>query len=1037
MKKNINEYHGAIAWFASNSVAANLLMIFILLIGLWTLAERITLEVFPEFESDQINIAASYRGATPEEVEQAVLVRIEEAISVVDGITQITSTAFKEAGVVIVEAEKGTARLVLDELKSKVEAITTFPEGVEKPTYKINQRKRQTISVVVSGELPEDELRSLGDQVLDQILDLPGITQANLVGIRPFEIAIEVNEDDLTKYQITFAEIVQRLRDNSVNIPAGTIKSSSGEIVLRTTGQKYTADEFAKIPLRVFPNGANLLLSDVAVIKNSFEENPVYAEFNKAPAVIVDVYRSADQNVLEIGETIRNFVAESNQKMPDGIELSHWRDRSKIVKLRLNTLLNSAWQGGVLVFLCLTIFLRLSVAIWVCIGIPISFLGVLAIMPELGVTLNIVSLFAFIIVLGIVVDDAIITGENIYTHLQKSESGLEAAINGTREVAVPVSFGLLTTLAAFAPLFFIEGRRGDIFAQIPMVIIPVLIFSWIESKFILPAHLRNTKVESKQIIADSFEKIIALIYRPLLVFLLRYRYLTIALFIGFTFIVLSFVLSGRYSYSFFPKVPTETVRATLQMQQGTSEQITELELRKMAKHAEQLQQEHIDSITGKSVIKNILLSVGWKAGNGRRRSNEGQSEIGQVSLELVPPEEREENSITTRALVKKWRQRIGQVAGVDELSFRAEIGRGGEPIAVQLVGDNFDVLGEVAAKLRERIAEYPGVFDIKDNYKTGEPELKIRVKDEAQTVAITTRELGKQVREAFLGAEVQSIQHGRDDIKVIVRYPEKERSSLDTLEKMQIRTEEGNLPLVSIAELEYGRSFADIHREDRKRVLSVTADIDKKAVDTRKIAKDLEQFMGELLPEYPGVNYHLDGELSEQEKSFGSLLYGLIFSLLVIYSLLAIPLRSWSQPLLVMLVIPFSVVGALLGHVIMDMGLSVVSVMGMLALAGIVVNDSLILVEWVNRQVRRGEEIFTAVTIAGVSRFRPILLTSITTFAGLTPLLLEKSTQAQFLIPMAVSLGFGILYATLLSLVLVPAGYLVLHDFKKPLGVSD
>ena len=1015
---------GVISWFARNEVAANLLMAFIVLLGLWTLSERVILEVFPAFERDQINIAASYRGASPAEIEKAVLFRIEDAVAGLDGITDLYATAFEDAGVVMIETESGRARELLEDIKGKVDAISTFPEDVERPTYAVQQFRRQAISVVVSGNLSERELHQLGDKVLDDLIALPEVNLAERAGVRPLEMQIEVDELTLARHNLTFDEVVQAISNHSADIPAGTLKSHNSEIVLRTQGQLYAGREFSEIPIRAYPDGSQLTLGELATVHDGFEENPLFSEFNGKPAVMIDVYRSGQQSVLDVSRAVRNYIDKSHTSMPQGIKLGYWRDRARIVQLRLNTLINSAWQGGLLVFLCLTLFLRLSVAFWVCVGIPISFLGALALLPEVGISLNIISLFAFILVLGIVVDDAIITGENIYAHLQRAESSLEAAIQGTREVAVPVTFGLLTTLAAFLPLFFIEGRRGSLFAQIPMVIVPVLVFSWIESKLILPAHLRHIRMRSQntpglltrmqQGVADGLERGIVRFYQPLLQRALHNRYLTVALFIGITIIIISYVASGRYGFSFFPRVATETARATLVMQPGTPAHITEGHIRRMEAAARKLQLKHTDPATGSSIIHNVLISVGWKAGNMHKRDAAGQSELGQVSLELIPPEERT-LPVTTKQLVKQWRNAIGTIPGSQELNYRAEIGRGGNPIDVQLTGDDFPMLGVAAARVRQRLAEYPGLFDIQDNFENGKPEVRLTLKAEAEKLGITTQELGRQVRQAFFGAEVQRIQRGRDDVRVIVRYPKEQRSSLDTLETMRLRTADGfEVPIGNVAEFTHGRSFSEISRIDRKRAINVTADLDKKKVDTNQIRRDLEPFLMELEQEYPGLKSSLEGELKEQDRSFGSLFYGTLLAFAAIYALLAIPLRSWSQPVLVMLVIPFSIVGALLGHMALGLNLSIVSIMGMLALGGVVVNDSLILVEWINRKVHSGMSIHDAVRSAGVARFRPILLTSLTTFFGLTPLILEKSTQAQFLIPMAVSLGFGILYATLI-----------------------
>ncbi len=1037
--------HGMIAWFARNSVAANILMAAILLLGTWSALERIPLEVFPAFERDVINIAVSYRGATPAEVEEAAVIRIEEAITDLAGIEKISSSAMESAGMVQIEVEKGSdPRVLLEDIKNKVDAINSFPNEVERPIYSLQEFHREVISVAVSADLPDRELRALGEQVRDDLMALPEVNIVDLMGVRAYEISVEIKEQTLRRYGLTFSQVAEAIRRSSVDLPAGAIKSEGGEIMLRTKGQAYSAEEFADITIVSARDGSRLTLGDIAHIHDGFEEDPLYAIFNGRPAVFIEVYRTGQQSAIEVARAVREYVAASKGRMQEGIALGYWRDRSRIVKLRLETLFNNAWQGGLLVFLCLALFLRLQVAIWVCVGIPVSFMGALLLMPEIGVTLNIMSLFAFILVLGIVVDDAIITGENIYSHLKRGESGVSAAIKGAQEVAVPVTFGLLTTLVAFLPIMFLSGYRGPIFAQITLIVIPVLLFSWVESKLILPSHIARVRIVNEahpgrfqcfqQATADGLERFILACYKPLLEWMLNRRYLTLALFIGLSLIVMSYVVSGRYGFTFFPRVQSETARATLLMQTGTPEAETARQIGRMTAIAEDLKQKYTDPATGESVIRNVLTSMGWRAG---RKPRNGNPELGQVSLELMPPEERT-LPITTTELVSEWRQAIGPIAGAKELNYRAEIGRGGDPINVQLMGQDFEVLGEITTAIKEQLKQYDGVFDIQDTFERGQPEITLVIRPEAELLGLSAADLGRQVRQAFFGAEAQRIQRGRDDVRVMVRYPHEERRSLATLDSMRIRTPDGQeVPIGNVTDIQLGSGFAKIRRIDRQRAVNVTADADKQRTNLPRVMQELRLFLDDLLQQYPGVRYSFEGELREQRESFSSLAYGVLFIFFSIYVLLAVPLRSYLQPLVILMVIPFSLVGAIFGHALLGMNISLLSIMGMLALAGVVVNDSLVLVDWINRRRREGMAAAKAVRAAGVARFRPILLTSLTTFFGLAPLLLEKSTQAQFLVPMAVSLGFGILYATLLSLILVPAGYLVLEDMKGWLGSSD
>ncbi|MDX2478927.1 MAG: efflux RND transporter permease subunit, partial [Desulfuromusa sp.] len=883
------------------------------------------------------------------------------------------------------------------------------------------------------------DLRKLGELIRDDLTALPNISQADLVAVRPYEMSIEVSQQTLEEYNLGLTDIVQAIQSFSVDLPAGVIKTSGGEILLRTRGQAYNTADFSRIPLRSNHDGSSLKLGDLAIIRDGFDEEPLYALFNGNSAVLIEVYRSGDQSALDVGREVREYTENKREQLPPGVTLDFWRDRSRIVKLRLNTLVNSAMQGGLLIFLILALFLRFSIAIWVCIGIPVSFLGALLLMPALGVTLNVVSLFAFILVLGIVVDDAIITGESIYSHLKKNGENINSVIRGAQEVAVPVTFGLLTTVAAFLPLLFMEGRRGPIFAQIPLIVIPVLVFSWIESKLILPSHLRHVHLlkpprgplvpllKLQRNVANGLERFVEKIYQPILQQAINRRHLTFSLFTAAVIIIVSFVASGHYGYTFIPRIQSETARATLVMPAGTSIEQTRAHIERMAEEAAQIREKYQEPDKSGSIVRNILVSIGWSGGG--RPGISGNPEIGQVTMELLPPEDRL-NPVKTRQIVNEWREAIGVIPGVKELTFRAEIGRGGNPIDVQLTGVDFIKLTEVSEILKTRLAEYPGLYDIQDSFDLGKKEIQLRLLPQAELLGLTTSNLGQQVRAAFFGAEAQRIQRARDDVRVMVRYPKEQRQTVDSLETMKIRTLEGTeVPFTQVASAEIGTGYSTIRRVNRNRAVNVSADAEKGKVDINAIAADLKSYLDSLLVDYPGIRYSFEGELREQRESFGSLMYGVMFILFAIYALLAIPFRSYLQPLIVMLVIPYSIGGAIVGHMIMGMNLSFMSMLGILALCGVVINDSLVLVDYINRRRREGMSLVAAVTLAGSARFRPILLTSLTTFFGLVPLLTETSTQAQFLIPMAVSLGFGILFGTFLSLLLVPASYLILEDF--------
>ncbi|VAW38320.1 Acriflavin resistance protein, partial [hydrothermal vent metagenome] len=993
---------GLIAWFAKNDVAANLLMITVVFMGLFMLRDKIVLEVFPEFDMDIVTVNIPYRGSTPLEVEEGVVIKVEEAIYDLTGIEELSSTSSEGSGSVMVEVAKGyDPRDMLDDIKNRVDSITTFPDEVERPTYSLSQHKYQVISVVISGDLSEREIRKLGERVRDELTMLPGITQVFLKEVRPYEISVEVSEATLQRYGLTFAAIADAIRRSSLDLPAGTVKTSGGEIMLRTKGQAYTAKDFEDIPVITREDGTALKLGDVASVIDGFEDVPIEPRFNGKPAVMIDVFRSGDQSAIALTDTVKAYLEDAKATMPPGVELSYWRDLSKVVKGRLNTLLRNGIQGGILVFLLLTMFLRFRVAFWVCAGIPVSFLGAIALMPLLGVTINLVSLFAFILVLGIVVDDAIVTGENIYSHSKRTNDPLEAAIKGTQEVAVPVVFGVLTTVAAFVPLLIIEGRRAPLFAQIPLIVIPVLTFSLIESKLVLPAHLKHLRLYGKDgkkpnifsrfqgKVADSLVYFIDTFYRPALAVVLKKRYLALSAFAGTAMIVTALVYVHLH-FSFFPRVQSEVATATLIMPLGTPFEVTADYVGRINEAAEKLRAKYVDVDTGKSVIKNILSTPGSVWGSAG-------SNTGRVTFEITEPEKRSID-VTSFELVDEWRESIGALPGVKGLSFRSELGRAGDPIDVQLKGVDFETLSAVVEKIKAWLAQYPGVFDITDSFEDGKEEVKLTLKPKADYLGIKEADLARQVRQAFFGEEAQRIQRGREDVRVMVRYPEKERRTLASLENMKIRTESGiEVPFSEVADIKIGRGFSSIKRVGRMRTINVRADIDKKTVNVMGMNAELGRFLKEMLRSYPGVSYSFEGEAKEQRKSFGSLTAGVIAVLFIIYVILAIPFRSYSQPLIVMSVIPFGLLGAFVGHFIVGISLSVMSILGMLALTGVVVNDSLVMVDFINQRIKDGMPLEQAVRLAGPARFRAIILTSLTTFVGLVPLIFEQSTQAQFL----------------------------------------
>jgi multidrug efflux pump subunit AcrB len=1026
-----------ISWFARNSVAANLLMVTIMIGGVLALNEGVRVEIFPVSDPDTVTVSVPLRGATPEDVELGVAVRIEEAVQDLEGVDKITSRSVEGSTRVWIEIDSDyEPRELLDDIKSRVDAINVFPAETEKPVISLSQRSWAVISVVIAGDYSEDEIRLYAERVRDDLLRTEGITKVSLGSVRKYEIAIEASSDRLREFNITLADIARAIRGSSVDLSAGNVRTEGGDVLIRSKGQAYRRADFESIVVKTNPDGSIVRVSDVAKVLDGFEEESLRTRFNGKFAAFVNVERVGNQSAIEISDIVKEYIASQQDSLPVGMELSYWDDDSRRLKDRLGTMTTSAIQGSVLVILLLSLFLRPVVAIWVFLGIPISFLGSFIVLSFVDVSLNLMSAFGFIIVLGIVVDDAIVTGENVYSHMRQGDSGLSAAIHGTKEVAIPVTFGILTTIAAFMPLAFIEGRMGEVFAPIPAVVIPVLIFSLVESKLILPAHLKHINLHEhdhkatgfqawQSRFADRFEELIVKHYEPVLKFCLRHRYSTVATFAGVLLVLIMLIASGWTRFVMFERIEGETATATLTMPVGTPFSVTNRHAEKLMAAALELQEKYTDPETGQSMVTNILSSVG----SGGRSSG---SHLARVQMETVPRQDRS-MEFSVAEMNNEWRQLAGPIPGAESLNFRASFFRPGDPIDIQFSGNSLETLNAVGEEVKKRLATYPGVFEIADSLSDGKEELQIELSPQGHLLGLTRNEIVNQVGQAFKGLQAQRIQRGRDDIRVLVRYPIDERRTIASLNEMLISAPNGRLvPLANVATISPGRGPSQITRIDGYRVLNVTADVNKETTNMVVLLNDLQAYVDQLLVKYPSISYTLEGEQARQAETFGSLQLGLVIVLFAIYCMLALPLKSYVQPLIVMSVIPFGIIGAVIGHWIMGVTLTILSILGLLALIGVVINDSLVLVDFVNQHHRKaGENLRSAVERAGVVRFRPVMLTSLTTFFGLTPLLMDKSSSAQFLIPMAVSLGFGILFATMITLILVPTNMMIADDIAR------
>ena len=1039
----------AIRWMAHNHVAANLLMI-VFIVGGLVMAFTIKQEVFPEISLDMIRISVEYPGAGPEEVEDGIILKIEENITGVDGIKEIKAVASEGFGAVTVELMPGEdPDRVLQDIKTEVDRITTFPKDVEKPVIAKILARYGVISVAVYGNVSELALREHAENIRDELLENPNITQVDLGGVRLYEISIEIPDENLRQYNLTLDQVADRIRRASLDLPGGKIKTESSEFLIRTKERRYYGYEYEEITIITNPDGTEVKLGDIANVRDTFQETDLLARFDGMPAATVEVFRVGKQKPIEISEIVKKYVEKKRYELPESIHIATYSDMSELYQSRRNLLIKNGLIGLILVFFILSLFLRIRLAIWVMLGIPISFLGAILFMPWLDVSINMMSLFAFVMALGIVVDDAIIVGENIFEHRQKGKPFLKAAVDGALEVGRPVTFAVLTSVAAFMPLLFVTGMIGKFIKAIPVVVISVLIISLIESLFILPAHLSFGRLpkekkgslrffeKTREGFADMVESFIKGPYSHLLEICLRNRYATLAFGIATILITAGMIVGGIIKFNFMPDVEGNEIIVNLEMPRGTPVEETARVHDHIVRTAQDIVAEYDrENPEDGSVMRHVLSMIGGtiaEAGAVGEDAGYG-SHLANIVLFLTPSEKRD---VSSSEINQKWRKRVGEVPGVDSLTFRANIIHLGDDINILISHEDFDVLERASEKIKEALSQYPGVRDIADNYVKGNRELKIRLKPEARTLGITEEDLGRQLRGAFYGSEALRLQRERNEVKVMVRYPEKDRKSLWDLETMRIRTRDGGeVPLQVAAYITEGRGFSEINRTDRKRVVNVTATVDSSQANADEIIENLKStVLADLIASYPGLTYDLEGEAKESRESFGSMKINFVLALLVIYALLAIPFRSYSQPILIMAAIPFGMVGAIMGHVIMDIirgnfNLSILSMFGMVALAGVVVNDSLLLIDYANHLRRKGAGIFEAFVQACRRRFRPILLTSLTTFFGLTPMILETSVQAQFLIPMAISLAFGVLFATGITLIFIPSLYIILEDIR-------
>ncbi|HNO77866.1 MAG TPA: efflux RND transporter permease subunit [Phycisphaerae bacterium] len=1020
---------GLIGFMAQNHVAANLMML-LFVIGGVMVASQIKQEVYPAYELDVVNFSMSLPGATPEEVEEGILLPAEEAVRGLEAVKRIEATAVEGSGSMAVELIEGVdPNRALQDVKNAIDRVSSFPEEAERPRVELAIRQRSTVTIAIAADMDERTLFEFSERVRNDLLANEQITQIVTRGIRAPEITIEVPQAQLRALNLTLGDIAETVRAAARDVPGGEVRTEGGEVLLRSAGRRFFASEYYDIPVVSGPDGATITLGDIATITDGFEDVDRVSSFNGKPGVTLWVYQTGNQKPLEIAEIVYDYVERMNAEMPDSVEMIVMWDRAREYRERLELLLQNGAFGMGLVLIVLGVFLAPKLAFWVGSAVPVCLLGGIMLLPLMDTTINMISLFAFIITLGILVDDAVIIGEEVFENIQRGETRLDAAIAGAKQMSVPVLFAVATNIVAFVPLMFVPGQTGRFFAAIPLVVITVFLISLFESLFILPAHLAHAKAVDpdrrgllpaiariQQRLSASFERFTKNVYGPLLALTLRYRGMTVAIFFSGLIVVAAWYESGRLNFTFDPRIEGDRVDSEVRVPFGAPFSETS----RVSKIIEEAGLRTVDHFGPRDKVM-----AGWMNSQGRLGSNTAD-----VNFVLVPQEQRD---FTPADFVRVWREEIGPLPGLESLYFEWEVGpSGSRGLTVELSHPDRETLEAAAHELATTLGSYTGVTDIDDGFAAGKPQLDLTIKDEARSLGLTHEAIGRQIRHAYYGAEALRMQRARNEVKVMVRLPEDERRSLADLETMIVRTPAGGeMPLIEAVDLKQTRAHTEIKRVNAQRVLTVTANIVPELTNVNKVREDLEaNVFPQLLANHTGLSFSYGGRQQEQIDAMRALIFGLGASLAVIFGMLAAIYRSYGEALITMLVVPFAIAAALLGHIVMGYDLSVVSVLGIIATCGVVVNGGLVLTVTMNEFIANGMPFEQAAFEASTRRFRPILLTSLTTFMGLAPMIFETSPQARYLIPMAIALGFGIMFSAAVVLLMMPACHLIIRGWS-------
>ncbi|MBQ4839699.1 efflux RND transporter permease subunit [Pseudoalteromonas luteoviolacea] len=1015
---------GLIAYFAHNSVAANLMMVFILIMGIVSYF-TIQRQMFPSIELNFVSINASYPGASPQEIEESILIKIEEALKDVTEVDKGVYRARRGSGSVQLEIDTDADLSdVVEKVRTRVDGIATFPAAMEPIRVQQVEFRQDVIQMALAADIPLKELKPLAKEVEDELLQLSNVSLVER-STPAYEIAIEIDPDTLRRYGLTISDVSNSIRRYSTNISAGEIRTEAGIISVRVENQKYRGDEFKRIPVKVGSNGAKIYLQDVAVIKDEFVEGEFYFKQNGINAAFLSVKATKEQNMIPVAKTVHAYIEAKNTTLPEGVTLTPIVDMTYYLDARLEMMKKNMLQGAILVAIMLSIFLRFKLALWVMIGLPVCFLGAIMLMPAFGISINIVSLFAFIMVLGIVVDDAIVIGEAAYTEVERSGPSVDSVVRGAKRVATPATFGVLTTMAVFAPMVMSSGPQGAFFKSISIVVILCLVFSLIESKWILPAHIGHTKFKPlrensrRARFNKHFFAFVNGPYRNFIEKAVAWRWSVFCGFIAVFLVSMSLITSNQVRFVPLPKVPHDFPMVKIMLNDNVSDEQTMSALQQiesmMLEVDKDIEREH-----GQKMIRDILV---W---------NEGRTE-GSVLAVLVDEDLRPFDAFE---LSRRWREAMPSVAGVKSLLVIDDVndeGSGDGEFGYLLYGPDVDTLNAAGRQFIAMLQQEKGLFDISSTIDPPSKEVQLSLKPVAYDLGLNLADVANQIGDSFYGGEAQRLIRDGEEIRVMVRYPELDREAVASLKYALIKTPDGReVVLGDVVEFTEKPGVSYIRREGGYRTVYVYGSIDEQTIEPSQVVENIrEDLLPRLTEQFPEVKTELGGSVEETQAQADEQVMFFAAGMMIVYILLAVPLKSYSQPLIIMSVIPFSLIGAVWGHWLNGLDMSMMSTFGLIAAAGVVINDSLVMTDYVNQVRKEGVALKDAVIEAGCARFRAITLTSITTFAGVTPIIFETSLQAKFVIPMAISLGFAVLFATLITLVLVPCLYIILVDIQS------